>query len=116
MSWICNKCGQKHGHIVGKICTCHPNICEWCGEEKDVTDSRHYGYPQIPSKQSVKFKIGDQVRIDLRPDNRVCTYPTLHGKIGTIIYVDDDKFDNYWRGYKVAAEGDIVWVSKREIK
>lgn len=47
---ICNDCGYKNtawtrsaveATIRGS--TYHLGLCEWCGQEKGVTDSRHYG-------------------------------------------------------------------------
>jgi len=45
--WICDECGKKYGSRVPEISTFHYGWCEWCDEEKAVTESRDYGYPKL---------------------------------------------------------------------
>jgi hypothetical protein len=44
--WICRDCGMKYGTPRGGVSTFHVGRCEWCGEEKAVTEDRDYNYPQ----------------------------------------------------------------------
>lgn len=46
--WICADCGRKYGKCVIKYQTHHIDICEYCGEEKACTETRDWGYPELP--------------------------------------------------------------------
>lgn len=49
--WICAPCGVKHGRYRAGVSTWHPDTCDWCGEETNVTEDRDYGYPPLPKKE-----------------------------------------------------------------
>jgi hypothetical protein len=48
---ICLDCGHKYlteKQLKGAgVCTCWKGICRECGEEKPVTDIRHFNYLQL---------------------------------------------------------------------
>lgn len=47
---ICRDCGSRHGRMpAGHISTWHRGTCGWCGEVRDVTEPRDYGYPERPA-------------------------------------------------------------------
>ncbi|HCU25408.1 MAG TPA: hypothetical protein DF383_10345 [Deltaproteobacteria bacterium] len=43
MKWICNRCGTKHGRKIPIAPSLQFGRCDWCGEEKMVTESSGYG-------------------------------------------------------------------------
>ena len=45
---ICNECGRQHGTCRVIMSTYHHGQCAWCGETKQVTDSRDFNYPALP--------------------------------------------------------------------
>ena len=48
-AWICRDCGERHGRMpTGHISTWHRGTCGWCGEDRDVTEPRDYGYQERP--------------------------------------------------------------------
>ena len=47
-SQICDDCGNKYGKIAVGTSTFHIGKCQVCGEKKAVTESRDWGYPDIP--------------------------------------------------------------------
>lgn len=47
--WICHDCGTKYGKLRTSISTWHNNTCDYCKQEKPVTESRDYGYPELPN-------------------------------------------------------------------
>lgn len=45
-AWICADCGKRLGRMPeGHISTWHRDTCGWCGEVRDVTEPRDYGWP-----------------------------------------------------------------------
>lgn len=42
--WVCSDCGNKYGNRKCGIATFHIGTCGVCGEEKEVTEPRDYGY------------------------------------------------------------------------
>ena len=42
--WICDLCGTKYGKYHGGVSTYHIGKCDWCGQDKAVTEDRDYGY------------------------------------------------------------------------
>ena len=49
-AWICHDCAMAHGGVItlGHCCTCHEDVCGWCGETKTVAEPRDYKYPKAP--------------------------------------------------------------------
>jgi hypothetical protein len=48
-AWICADCGSRLGRLpADHISTWHRGTCGWCGEDRDVTEPRDYGYPKRP--------------------------------------------------------------------
>jgi len=50
--WICDDCARSHGGRwpEGHVATFHEDTCGWCGESKDVTQPRDWGYPRAPEE------------------------------------------------------------------
>jgi len=48
LAWICHDCGLKHGRDSKSEACVHIGECHWCKKEKVVTQSRDYGYPEMP--------------------------------------------------------------------
>ena len=46
--WICHECGTKYGTQRQEYSTWHNGFCDYCLENKSVTEIRDYGYPQLP--------------------------------------------------------------------
>lgn len=47
-AWICAACGTRLGRMpAGHISTWHRGTCGWCGEVRDVTEPRDYGWPEM---------------------------------------------------------------------
>lgn len=48
---VCNECGikaaKKQGTDILQISTFHDGQCECCGQHKDVTERRDFGYPEM---------------------------------------------------------------------
>jgi len=53
MVWICEECGDEYGEKVINISSWHNGTCDYCGEERVVTENRDYGYPKKPEKRPV---------------------------------------------------------------
>ncbi|HON84208.1 MAG TPA: hypothetical protein PLI22_08795 [Caldisericia bacterium] len=49
--WICNDCGIKYGKPRFLVSTWHQDKCDYCGEIKVVTESRDFGYPNLPKEK-----------------------------------------------------------------
>lgn len=45
---ICSDCGQKYGTPRGLYATWYPGTCDYCKQEKIVTEARDYCYPNLP--------------------------------------------------------------------
>ena len=43
---ICIDCGNKYGKPRFTVSTFHTGICDWCKQQKAVTEDRDYGYPK----------------------------------------------------------------------
>ena len=43
-SWVCAKCGLKHGNHPASVSTWHINKCDVCGESLPVTEPRDFGH------------------------------------------------------------------------
>lgn len=50
--WICADCGRSLGYPKIRISTYHEDWCEYCGCLKQVTETRDWGYPELPSEKS----------------------------------------------------------------
>ena len=49
-TWVCSSCGIKaRGRPMASwhVATFHVDKCDVCGETKDVTEPRDYGYPMF---------------------------------------------------------------------
>jgi hypothetical protein len=43
--WCCRDCGLKYGDCKeGSVAVFHNSICDICGEEKSITQTRDYNY------------------------------------------------------------------------
>jgi len=42
--WCCNSCGKKYGNRIPDLATYHMDYCGVCGEKKEVTEPRDFGY------------------------------------------------------------------------
>lgn len=52
--WICHDCGIKYGKPRFSVSTWHQDKCDYCGEIKAVTESRDFGYPDLPNEKKNK--------------------------------------------------------------
>ena len=50
-SLICSDCGKKYGKYSVGCSSMHKNTCGVCGEIKQVTEPRDWGYPEFPGHE-----------------------------------------------------------------
>ena len=44
---ICDECGEKYGKWRGHdLVSWIKAECDWCGQVKEITGERYYGYPK----------------------------------------------------------------------
>jgi hypothetical protein len=42
--WICLPCGKAYGRREVGLATWHPDVCDVCGQETQVTEPRDFGH------------------------------------------------------------------------
>ena len=51
-NWICSDCGHKYGRYPeNHISTWHIGKCDYCGQEKAVTEPRDFRHPKLPAER-----------------------------------------------------------------
>lgn len=77
-TWVCVNCAWKAGAMLPKnhAATLHNDICDVCGREVAVTESRDYGYPKFKGHEGKWIDIKEAGKVDVETVEKAARYMT----------------------------------------
>lgn len=55
-NWICSPCGRELGTRLPEYATFHMGRCDYCGDERAVTEPRDFGHPPLNDEQRRRMR------------------------------------------------------------
>ena len=63
---ICSDCGKKYGNYSVGVSSIWMGVCDYCKQEKPVTEIRDWGHPKLPkTKKNTKTYAHPQIFTDV---------------------------------------------------